>query len=170
MLDIRTNSVVIKLNGVEHSIPVNNLSNELSVELIDVEKRKLIVNQKIGEKQTQINLIRDLIQSEGKLSGEEISARLSEIDEHAEELAKLNSENQAIISDYYRLYLSDYEGYKHIIRQIPLEYVWEFIQELFYASQGIKKNNTPDKIEQEPSSPKSETKSDSAKPAFRKKR
>jgi uncharacterized FlaG/YvyC family protein len=158
MLEFTTNSVAVKLNGVEYSIPVNNLSMELSVELSEVEKRKSIFITKINEKQNVINSIRDFIQSGKKMSGEEISEKLSDIDEHSEELAKLNKEVESVVFDFYKLYITNYEEHKAIIRQIPIEHVWEFIQELFYASQGKKKVNLPEPILSEAKSQSSKTK------------
>jgi hypothetical protein len=163
MLEFTTNSVSVKLNGVEYSIPVNNLSMELSVELSEVEKRKSIFITKINEKQNIINSIRDFIQSAKKMSGEDISAKLSEIDEHSEELAKLNKEVESVVFDFYKLYITNYEEHKAIIRQIPIEHVWEFIQELFFASQGKKKVNLPEPISSEQKSQSIKTKLDSVK-------
>lgn len=170
MLEFRTNSVAVKLNGVEYSIPVNNLSMELSVELSEVEKRKSIFITKINERKNVINSIRDFIQSGKKMTGEEISAKLSEIDEHSEELAKLNKEVESVVFDFYKLYITNYEEHKAIIRQIPIEHVWEFIQELFYASQGKKKVNSPEPILSEAKSQSIKTKRDSVKRVLKKRK
>lgn len=170
MLEFTTRAVTVKMNGVEYSIPVNNLSMELGVELAGVEKRRSQFITKINEKQNIINSIRDFIQSGKKMTGEEISAKLSEIDEHSEELAKLNNEVESVVFDFYKLYITNYEEHKAIIRQIPVENVWEFIEELFYASQGKKKVNLPDPILSEAKSQSIKTKRDSVRRVLKKRK
>lgn len=170
MLEFTTRAVTVKMNGVEYSIPVNNLSMELSVELAEVEKRKSQFITKINEKQNIINSIRDFIQSGKKMTGEEISEKLSEIDEHSEELAKLNKEVESVVFDFYKLYITNYEEHKSVIRQIPVENVWEFINELFYASQGKKKVNLPEPTLPEAKSQSIKTKRDSVKRALKKRK
>ena len=158
------------MNGVEYSIPVNNLSNELAMELSELEERRADYIQKINEKKNQIESIQTLIQSGQKMTGEEISTKLSEIDLRSVELKNLNEEAHNIVLAFYNAYIINYDEHKHIIRQIPVNHTWEFIQELFYASQGKKKQSLPSETTPEPKSQESKTKSAYAKRGLKKRK
>lgn len=164
------NSVSIFPNGVEYTIPVNNLSTEMSIELAEIEKKRALFITKINEKKGIIDSIQNFIRLAEKISESEIATKLAELETNTAELNKLNEDVSSVILDFYSIYIKDYAEHKAIIRQIPVEQVWNFINELFYASQGKKKQTLPEKILSEAKSPKPKTKSDYVKRGLKKRK